>query len=88
MSERPHRQPVRPQHRLGLCASISPRHQGGLYAWEKVRHCPEVILVEGLFDYATLRQAGFPNVTCSSGTHRLANRLTKILTEIRKLKTT
>ncbi len=33
--------------------------KGGLYAWEKVRHCSELILVEGLFDYAVLRQAGF-----------------------------
>jgi DNA primase len=46
-----------------------PGSKGGLYAWEKVRHCPEVILVEGLFDYAALRQAGFQNVTCSLGTH-------------------
>jgi DNA primase len=46
-----------------------PGTKGGLYAWEKVRHCPEVILVEGLFDYAVLRQAGFHNVTCSLGTH-------------------
>ena len=30
---------------------------------------PEVILVEGLFDYAVLWQAGFHNVTCSLGTH-------------------
>ena len=37
-----------------------PGAKGGLYAWEKVRHCSEVILVEGLFDYAALRQAGFP----------------------------
>ncbi len=43
--------------------------KGGLYAWGKVRYCPEVILVEGLFDYAVLRQAGFHNVTCSLGTH-------------------
>jgi DNA primase len=28
-----------------------------------------VILVEGLFDYTVLRQAGFHNVTCSLGTH-------------------
>jgi DNA primase len=28
-----------------------------------------VILVEGLFDYAMLWQAGFHNVTCSLGTH-------------------
>jgi DNA primase len=46
-----------------------PGNKGGLYAWEKVRHYPEVILVEGLFDYAVLRQAGFLNVTCSLGTH-------------------
>ena len=46
-----------------------PGSKGGLYAWEKVRHYPEVILVEGLFDYAALRQAGFHNVTCSLGTH-------------------
>jgi len=46
-----------------------PGSKGGLYAWEKVRHCPEVIVVEGLFDYAVLRQAGFCNVTCSLGTH-------------------
>jgi len=43
--------------------------KGGLYAWEKVRNCSEVILVEGLFDYAAVRQAGFSNVTCSLGTH-------------------
>ena len=46
-----------------------PGSKGGLYAWEKVRNCSEVILVEGLFDYAVLRQAGFSNVTCSLGTH-------------------
>jgi DNA primase len=46
-----------------------PGSKGGLYAWEKVRHYSDVILVEGLFDYALLRQAGFHNVTCSLGTH-------------------
>lgn len=46
-----------------------PGGKGGLYAWEKVRRCSDVILVEGLFDYAALRQAGFSNVTCSLGTH-------------------
>jgi len=35
----------------------------------EVQHCPEVILVEGLFDYAVLRQAGFRHATCSLGTH-------------------
>jgi DNA primase len=33
------------------------------------RRYPEVILVEGLFDYAVLWQAGFHNVTCSMGNH-------------------
>ena len=46
-----------------------PGCKGGLYAWEKVRHYGEVILVEGLFDYGSLRQAGFQNATCSLGTH-------------------
>jgi DNA primase len=46
-----------------------PGAKGGLYLWQQVRHCPEVILVEGLFDYAVLWQAGFHNVTCSMGNH-------------------
>jgi DNA primase len=46
-----------------------PGSKGGLYAWEQVQQCPEVILVEGLFDYAVLWQAGFRHVTCSLGTH-------------------
>ncbi len=46
-----------------------PGTKGGLYAWEHVRRYPEVILVEGLFDYAVLWQAGFHNVTCSLGTN-------------------
>jgi DNA primase len=46
-----------------------PGAKGGLYGWEQVRRYPEVILVEGLFDYAVLWQAGFHNVTCSMGTH-------------------
>jgi DNA primase len=46
-----------------------PGSKGGLYGWDHVRACSEVILVEGLFDYAALWQAGFHNVTCSLGTH-------------------
>jgi DNA primase len=46
-----------------------PGTKGGLYAWEQVRQYPDVILVEGLFDYAVLWQAGFHNVTCSMGSH-------------------
>jgi DNA primase len=46
-----------------------PGSKGGLYAWEQARCHPEVILVEGLFDYAVLWQAGFHNLTCAMGNH-------------------
>jgi len=46
-----------------------PGTKGGLYAWEKVRNYPAIILVEGMFDLAVLWQAGFHNVTCALGTH-------------------
>jgi DNA primase len=46
-----------------------PGAKGGLYAWERVKQSPEVILVEGLFDLAALWQAGFHNVTCAMGSH-------------------
>ena len=55
-----------------------PGSKGGLYAWEKIRHCPEVILVEGLFDYAVLRQAGFHNVSCALGTHLNADQFQQL----------
>ena len=43
--------------------------KGGLYGWEQVRQYSEVILVEGLFDYVVLWQAGFHHLTCCLGTH-------------------
>jgi len=46
-----------------------PGSKGGLYCWDQVRRYREVILVEGLFDYAVLWQAGFHNVTCAMGNH-------------------
>jgi len=46
-----------------------PGLKGGLYLWDQARLYPDVILVEGLFDYAALWQAGFHNVTCSLGTN-------------------
>jgi DNA primase len=55
-----------------------PGSKGGLYAWEQVRQCSEVILVEGLFDYAVLWQAGFHNLTCSLGTHLNADQLRQL----------
>jgi DNA primase len=48
---------------------VLPGGKGGLYAWEQVRQCEEIIVVEGLFDYAVLWQAGFRNVTCLLGNH-------------------
>ncbi len=55
-----------------------PGAKGGLYGWEQVRRYPEVILVEGLFDYAVLRQAGFHNVTCAIGNHLNAHQLRQL----------
>jgi DNA primase len=55
-----------------------PGAKGGLYCWEQVRRYPEVILVEGLFDYAALWQAGFQNVTCSLGTYLNARQLRQL----------
>lgn len=46
-----------------------PLPKGGLFAWDLVRDCPTVILVEGLFDLAVLWQAGFTHTTCGFGTH-------------------
>jgi DNA primase len=55
--------PSAPPHRF------LPGSKGGLYAWKQAQSYPEVILVEGLFDYAVLWEAGFHNITCSLGTH-------------------
>jgi DNA primase len=55
-----------------------PHSKGGLYGWQEVRSCPEVILVEGLFDYAVLWQAGFHHVTCAMGNHLTANQFRQL----------
>ena len=55
-----------------------PGAKGGLYSWDQVRLYPEVILVEGLFDYAALWQAGFQNVTCSLGINLNARQLRQL----------
>ena len=55
-----------------------PGPKGGLYAWEQVRQYPEVILVEGLFDYVVLRQAGFHHLTCCLGTHLNASQFRQL----------
>jgi DNA primase len=48
---------------------LLPRSKGGLFAWESVSAYSSIILVEGLFDLASLWQAGFRNTTCAIGTH-------------------
>jgi len=55
-----------------------PGSKGGLYSWDRVQRYPELILVEGLFDYAALWQAGFHNVTCSLGTNLNARQLRQL----------
>jgi len=55
-----------------------PGAKGGLYSWDQVRLFPDVILVEGLFDYAALWQAGFHNATCSLGTHHNARQFRQL----------
>jgi DNA primase len=55
-----------------------PTSKGGLYGWAQVQAEPAVILVEGLFDYATLWQAGFRSVTCSLGTNLNAAQLRQL----------
>jgi DNA primase len=61
-----------PPHRL------LPGGKGGLYEWVRVRRYPKVILVEGLFDYAVLWQAGFHNVSCSMGNHLNAHQFRQL----------
>ena len=61
-----------------LLHHFMPGSKGGLYLWEQVRRCPEVILVEGLFDYAVVWQAGFRNLTCSLGNHLNAHQLQQL----------
>jgi DNA primase len=57
---------------------LLPRSKGGLFAWDSVRHFPEVILVEGLFDLAVLWQEGFRNTTCAIGTHLTPTQLAQL----------
>ena len=64
--------PSAPPHRF------LPGSKGGLYLWEHARHGTEVILVEGLLDYAVLWQAGFRNLTCAMGTQLNAHQLRQL----------
>src|SRR5262249_11569182 len=55
-----------------------PAAKGDSNGWERVRHSPQVILVEGLFDLAVLWQAGFRNATCALGSHLNARQLRQL----------
>lgn len=55
-----------------------PGAKGGLYSWAQAQSYPDAILVEGLFDYAVLWEAGFRNVTCSLGTQLNALQLRQL----------
>jgi DNA primase len=78
--------PCRQHHRIvnlygrsvGAPHRLLPRSKGGLFAWDSVRHFPEVILVEGLFDLAVLWQEGFRNTTCAIGTHLTPRQLAQL----------
>jgi DNA primase len=63
-------------HAVAHC--FLPGGKGGLYGWERVKHYPEVILVEGLFDLAVLWQAGFRNATCALGSHLNAHQFRQL----------
>jgi len=45
------------------------RTKGGLYGWRQAQSCPALIVVEGLFDLASLWQAGFSNAVALLGSH-------------------
>jgi len=45
------------------------RPKGGLYGWRQAQSCPALIVVEGLFDLASLWQAGFSNAVALLGSH-------------------
>lgn len=62
-----------------------PGGKGGLYGWEKVKGCPELILVEGMFDLAVLWQAGFHNTTCALGNHLNALQIRQLCDDNRRI---
>jgi DNA primase len=55
-----------------------PGSKGGLYLWEYAQNYATVILVEGLFDYAAVWQAGFRNLTCAMGTQLNAHQIRQL----------
>ena len=57
------------------------RSKGGLYGWEQARRCQQLIVVEGLFDLASLWQAGFTNAVALLGNHFTARQLAQLCGE-------
>jgi DNA primase len=54
----------------GLCRHrFLPASKGGLYGWARAAAFCRVIVVEGLFDFAALWQAGFHNAIAALGSH-------------------
>ena len=58
-----HMDPIAGRHRF------LARPKGGLYGWNQARSAPAPIVVEGLFDLASLWQAGFSNAVALLGSH-------------------
>jgi DNA primase len=58
-----HLDPIAGRHRF------LARPKGGLYGWSQAQHHPALIVVEGLFDLASLWQAGFANAVALLGSH-------------------
>lgn len=54
------------------------RSKGGLYGWKHARRCQRLIVVEGLFDLASLWQAGFTNTVALLGSHFTAQQLAQL----------
>ena len=54
------------------------RSKGGLYGWKQARRCQTVIAVEGLFDLASLWQAGFTNTVALLGSHFTVQQLAQL----------
>jgi DNA primase len=62
----------------GLRHQFPPRSKGGLYGWNRASECGELIVVEGLFDLASLWQAGFTNSVALLGSHFSAGQLAQL----------
>jgi len=55
-----------------------PRPKGGLYGWVQGRLSRSIILVEGLFDLASLWQAGFNHAVAALGSHLNSRQLEQL----------